>query len=139
MIVGGSLPPLFAKLGDGNIRTLKLMAHNTDALLNEIKNYIIDRLQDYQGCNYYASDIANYLTESENANGSVYFSTHQTIELIKENFELFGEFLEYYKDNFDVMLNPFTEPEKTHVCFLICAVENILNTCKLINNNWTKK
>ena len=30
MIVGGSLPPLFAKLGDGNIRTLKLMAHLID-------------------------------------------------------------------------------------------------------------
>lgn len=25
LIVGGSLPPLFAKLGDGNIRTLKNM------------------------------------------------------------------------------------------------------------------
>lgn len=108
-------------------------------LVAELKNYIKEKLQDYKGCEYHGSDMAGYLTESENVNGSVYCNTYLTVELIKENFDLFGEFLEYYQDNFGTMLNPFLEPEKTHVCFLICAVENILSGCELISDNWDEK
>jgi hypothetical protein len=49
---------------------------------------------------------------------------------------LFGDFLEYYANEFNCQLNPFLEPEKTHVCFLFCAVEQILSSCEIIHKNW---
>lgn len=88
-----------------------------EQLLNEIKSYLIDNLSDYKGCISYAFDLSYLLTERENSNGSVYCNAYQTKELIKDNFDLFGEFLEYYKENLGEMLNPFSEPEKTHVIF----------------------
>ena len=112
---------------------------NSNSLTEEIKSYIIDKLTDYKDGLYYSCDLAYTLTEGENANGSVYCNSWKTKELIKENFDLFGDFLEYYKDNFDTILNPFLEPEKTHVCFLICAVEQMLNGCKLLTDNWDNK
>lgn len=105
-------------------------------LLNEIKAYLNDKLNDYKGCNSYGSDLAFLLTESENATGSVYCNTYQTKELIKANFDFFGSFLEYYKDNAGEMLNPFSEPEKVHVIFLIEAVNQILSTSKYLLANW---
>ena len=110
-----------------------------DVLLNEIKGYISDKLNDYKGGKYFACDLALTLTEGENANGSVYCNTYKTIELIKDNWDLFGDFLEYYTINFGTTLNPFADPEKTHVCFLICAVENMLSGCKVISDNWNNK
>lgn len=107
-----------------------------EQLLNEIKSYLNEKLNDYKGCNSYASELAYLLTEGENANGSVYCNTYQTKELIKANFDLFGDFLEYYKQEFGEMLNPFSEPEKTHVIFLIAATEQILNSSKYIQDNW---
>jgi len=112
---------------------------NSNNLVNEIKNYISDKLNDYKGCDYYGCDLAIYLTECENANGSVYCNSYKTKELIKDNFDLFSDFLEYYTDNFGTTLNPFLEPEKTHVCFLICAVESMLSGCKLITDKWDEK
>jgi len=111
----------------------------TTNLTNEIKSYLIDKLTDYKGGLYYGCDLANTLTEGENVNGSVYCNSYKTKELIKENWDIFGDFLEYYKSNFDNLLNPFTEPEKTHVCFLIMACEQMLSGCKLIEENWNNK
>lgn len=105
-------------------------------LLEEIKSYLTEKLNDYKGCYSYGVDLSHLLTEGENANGSVYCNTYQTKELIKANFDLFGDFLEYYKEEFGEMLNPFSEPEKTHVIFLIMATEKILNSSKYIQDNW---
>lgn len=54
----------------------------------------------------------HHFFEGENANGSVLCNTYQTKEFIKENFELFGDLVQYCKDNWDMTLNPFSEPEK---------------------------
>ena len=104
-------------------------------LLNEIKTYLINKLNDYKGCSTYADDLAYLLTESENANGSVYCNTYETKELIKNNFDLFGDFLEYYENNFGELLNPFKEPERVHVIFLIESCSQILNLSQYLEDN----
>ena len=108
-------------------------------LLTEIKSYLCDKLDAYKGTTVYSCDLATTLTEGENANGSVYCNAYQTKELIKANFELFGDFLEYYSNNFGEMLNPFLEPEKTHVIFLIESCRQIISECKYIDDKWNDK
>lgn len=106
---------------------------------NEIKAFLIDTLQDHKGCDIYACDLANTLTEGENVNGSVYCNAYKTKELIKDNFDLFGDFVRYYENELGETLNPLLEPEKAHVCFLIESCSQILQSCKLINDNWDNK
>jgi uncharacterized protein YjbI with pentapeptide repeats len=113
---------------------------NTQATaLDSIKSDIIERLNDYKGGTYYGCDLAYKLFEGENANGSVFCNTYKTVEFIKANFELFGELVEYYQDNFSETLNPFTEPEKTHVILLLEASQSILSKCDFIDRNWNEQ
>ncbi|MFO0090035.1 MAG: hypothetical protein ACK518_04465 [bacterium] len=106
---------------------------------NDLKNTIIDRLNDYSGNSYYACDLANTLFEGENANGSVLCNTYQTKEFIKANFDLFGDLVEYVKDNMHFTLNPFQEPEKAHVWLLLQASQSILSKLPTIDKNWNNQ
>ena len=104
----------------------------------ELKKTIIDRLNDYKNTTVYGCDLAYTLFESENVDGTVLFSTYLTKEFIKENFDLFGDLVEYV-DNFDMKLNPFTEPEKVHVILMIEASQNLLSKLDFINDYWDEK
>lgn len=111
----------------------------TTNFIQDIKNTIISKLNDYSGTTNYACDLSSILFEGENVNGSVFCNTYQTKEFIKANFDLFGDLVEYCKDNFDMVLNPFQEPEKAHVLLLLEASQSILSKCKLIDENWNNE
>jgi len=107
--------------------------------ISDLKNTIIDRLNDYSGGSYYGCDLSYALFEGENVNGSVLCNTWQTKEFIKANFDLFGDLVAHCKDNLDMVLNPFQEPEKAHVVLLLEASQSILSQCKLIDENWNNE
>ena len=48
--------------------TLKTKTMNKQTIHAEIKAYLIDKLNDYKGGNYYACDLASILTEGEKLN-----------------------------------------------------------------------
>jgi len=108
----------------------------TSNFTTDLKNQIIDKLNDYSGGTYYACDLSSTLFEGENVNGSVLCNTYQTKEFIKENFDLFGDLVEYVKDNMDYTLNPFQEPEKAHVWLLLEASQSILSKLPTIDKKW---
>lgn len=108
----------------------------TSTFTNDLKNQIIERLNDYAGSSHYACDLAQTLFEGENINGSVLCSTYRTKEFIKANFDLFGDLVEYVKDNMDYTLNPFQEPEKAHVWLLLEASNAIMSKLPTIDKKW---
>ena len=106
------------------------------SFIDDLKATIKDRLQDYSGGNYYGCDLAFTLFESENATGSVFCNTYKTKQFIAENFDLFGDLVEYAKDNLCMTLNPFAEPEKAHVILLLESAQSLLAKLPLIDENW---
>ena len=111
----------------------------TKTLTSELIETIISKLNDYKGSINYMCDLSSILFESENVNGSVLCSTYQTKEFIKENFNLFGDLVEYVKDNMNMVLNPFSEPEKAHVILLLEASQSILSKIPTIDKYWNDK
>ena len=105
----------------------------------DLKNQIIDRLNDYADGSYYASDLSCTLFEGENVNGSVFCNTYKTKEFIKENFDLFGDLVQHCKDSMDMTLNPFAEPEKAHVILLLESSSEVLSRLPFIDGNWNEK
>lgn len=105
----------------------------TTNFIQDLKNTIISKLNDYSGTTNYACDLSSILFEGENVNGSVFCNTYQTKEFIKANFDLFGDLVEYVKDNMDYTLNPFQEPEKAHVWLLLEASNAILSKLPTID------
>ena len=110
-----------------------------EKFITDLKADIVSRLSDYEGQSIYACDLGMTLFEGENANGSVFCNSYKTKEFIKENFDLFGELIEYWSDNFGETLNPFLEPEKCHVILLIESAQSILAGCKLVDEKWNDK
>ena len=108
----------------------------TKTFTAELIETIISRLNEYKGTTNYMCDLSSILFESENANGSVLYNTYKTKEFIKENFDLFGDLVEYVKDNMNMVLNPFQEPEKAHVILLLEASQSILSKLPTIDKFW---
>jgi len=110
-----------------------------EKFITDLKADIVSRLSDYEGQSIYACDLGMTLFEGENCNGSVFCNTWETKEFIKENFDLFGELIEYWSDDVGESLNPFYEPEKCHVILLIESARSILAGCKLVDEKWNDK
>ena len=108
----------------------------TKIFTSELIETIISRLNDYKGTETYLCDLSGLLFESENVNGSVFCNTYKTKEFIKENFDLFGDLVEYVQDNMDYALNPFSEPEKAHVWLLLEASQSILLKLPTMDKFW---
>ena len=108
----------------------------TNTFYTDLRNTIIDRLNDYKCSNVYGSYLAYTLFEGENANGSVLCNTYLTKEFIKNNFDLFADFSEYYKDNFGESLDIFAEPEKAHVILLLEYASIVLSKLETVNEFW---
>ena len=104
--------------------------------IKDLKSQIIERLNDYKGSNIYGADLAYTLFEGENANGSVLCNTYLTKEFIKNNFDLFADFSEHYKNNFGDNLNIFAEPEKAHVILLLEAAQMVLSNLDTVDEFW---
>lgn len=107
--------------------------------ITELRETIIDRLNDYKNTTVYGCDLAYTLFENENVNGSVLCNTYLTKEFIKENFDLFGDLVQYVNDNFGMKLNPFTEPEKAHVILMLEASQSLLSQLDFIDDNWNNE
>ena len=108
-------------------------------LTTELKETIIDRLNDYKNTTVYGCDLSYTLFESENTTGSVLCNTYLTKEFIKENFDLFGQLVEYANDNMVITLNPFNEPEKAHVWLLLETSQSLLSQCETVYKFWNDK
>ena len=108
----------------------------TKTFTAELIETIISRLNEYEGTKNYMCDLSSVLFESENTNGSVLYNTYLTKEFIKENFDLFGYLVEYVQDNMNMVLNPFSEPEKAHVILLLEASQSILSKLPTIDKFW---
>ncbi len=108
----------------------------TNNFYTDLRKTIIDRLNDYKNTDVYGSELAYTLFEGENANGSVFCNTYETKEFIKNNFDLFADFSEYYKDNFGESLDIFGEPEKAHVILLLEASQFVLSNLNTVDEFW---
>ena len=108
----------------------------TNTFYTELRNFIIEKLNDYKDIDVYGADLAYTLFENENANGSVLYNTYLTKEFIKNHFDLFADFSEHYTNNFEKSLNIFAEPEKAHVILLLESAKMVLGQLETINEFW---
>lgn len=97
-------------------------------IVEEIKEFIIDRLEDMEGSEHYLCDIGMELSDSENCDGSWYCSEYEARKAIKKNWDFCGEFFEYCKSEFGMLPeNPFENSELFHCQMMIFAVSNSFN------------
>ena len=107
----------------------------------DILNDLITKLEDYEGANVYACDLAYTLFEGYNIDGTVTYGTFKASEWIKTHFDELGEVVEDIKFNLgsEFIPNIFDEPEKFMVVVYLEVGASLLSQCKFINDNWNDK
>lgn len=101
------------------------------------KEHLLERLDEYVGTTHYACDLGFILNESENADGTLTYSTYEAKEYLKLWWDDAAEYWDYEKFNFGEHLhNPFDKPEAYMVCMVIEGVRSILSQCNSIDEAW---
>lgn len=98
-------------------------------LLSEIKEDIVDRLQDRIGQEFELSELGFELTMDENKTGSWYCSTWKAEKALKSNYDEVANFMQYYQDNYGEKpeKDAFLDPEEFHLIFMIFCYESVFN------------
>lgn len=105
----------------------------------EIYDFIIERMYDYEGMEFYACDLANKLTMAENYTGTYIIGTYAAREFIREHFDEAGECFTYYHEELGMNPNPFTEPEAFTFFMLDWGVSELMAGCTYLDEHWDER
>ncbi len=105
---------------------------------DEMRGFIIDRLNDCEGCEFYACDLPHELTMNENYTGAYIIGIHDAREFIRDNFDEAGECFDYYHEELEMSPNPFTEPEAFTFFMLDWGVSELMNGCTYLDEHWNE-
>jgi hypothetical protein len=118
--------------------------HNESSDLPDLEQYcrdfITEKLPQYEDQEIYACDLGNEITQEININGSATFSTKKAREYLLHWYSEAGEHWEYEIVNFGEHIhNPFDNPEKYMVCMIIQKVNDLLAQLSFIDKRWGQK
>lgn len=95
------------------------------------KDYILDRIEDYEGQLVYISDLPYKITETDNCNGCVFYSTKKSLDFIANYRYDVGEiYEEWCNETGSHKPNPLLEPDTFCVMVFIECVSRVLYECK---------
>lgn len=103
---------------------------------DEIKNFVIDRLNDYENLEFYGCDLASELTMNENKDGCYYIYTEDALNFIRENWTQAAETWKYFNDDLGMSINPFEDPTAYTFYMLDYGVNELLNSLDFVSDNW---
>lgn len=104
------------------------------------KEHIEDKIYEYVGSTHYGADFAFTITEEENVNGTLTFSTYKAKETLKEWWDDCAAYWDYEKDNFgEHAHNPFDRPEAYMVCMVIEGCASLLGQTEALQEVWDEK
>lgn len=103
------------------------------------KDFILDKIEDYEGSDVYGADLGIDLTEGINADGTFTYSTEKAKKYLQDWWADAAEYSEYEEMNFGQRSNPFENVEAFIVRMVIEGVRTILSRCQFIDNKWNDK
>lgn len=104
------------------------------------KQQILDNIDNEEGYSRYGCDLAGYLTEAMNADGSFTYSREEAKEYIKEWWDDAANYSDYEEMIWGKReTNPFGEPELFTVRMVIEGVAGIMGQLPIIEENWNDK
>lgn len=114
----------------------------TKEFRQDIKDFISDRIWDFEGKSVYVADLSISLTEDENMGGA-WMSGTEGIEYIKTHWEDASETFEQaifdFGNEIASELNPFSDPGKFTFFMLDYGVRSVLYDSSFMNDNWNEE
>ena len=112
-----------------------------ESFVEYCKDYIIDSLPDFEDEEVYGCDLCSKLTESDNVNGSMTYSTYKAQQYIKEWWDDCAEFyefadMEFGSDYVSKSLNVFANPEAFMLVMVMEGIGYLLSRVSIVDENW---
>lgn len=113
---------------------------------NKMKNFneltvelLEEELENYEGENITACELAWTLTQGYNIDGTITYNTQKSIDLIHEYWwDIADIYSEYIGELGQCEINMFERPEALLTLILIQNAENLMAQCEIIKNNWNE-
>lgn len=101
-----------------------------------VKDFIADRLDEFELETFAGSDLSFELTLPENEDGSLFRTRKEAEDFICDNFAAARDTFNFFKDNFGECHNPFDNPDKFAFYMLYFGVDVLINQCDYIREHW---
>ena len=102
------------------------------------KDYILDKIDEYEGMKVYGSNLGDLITEGMNNDGSFVHSKVEAKRYLEKWFLEAGGYLEYEKQVFGQRSNPLDRIESFLVLMVIDGVRVILSRCEFVKDRTDK-
>ncbi|MBQ3295513.1 MAG: hypothetical protein IJH00_03410 [Erysipelotrichaceae bacterium] len=103
-----------------------------------IRDYISDKLDEFEGNTYYASDLASEITMEDNTNGTMFAYTQDARDFINDHPNQAAETYEYYRE-IGMDINPFQDPDTYSFYMGYYGVDQMLNRSEYITRHWDEQ
>lgn len=95
------------------------------------RDYILDRIEDYEGQLVYISDLPYKITEADNCNGCVFYTTRESLDFIANyRFDVGDIYEDWCNETGGHEPNPLLEPDAFCVMVIIESVSRLLWECE---------
>lgn len=101
------------------------------------KDYIKDHLNDFEGQTVTTSDLAYYITQGPNTDGTLTYSTEEAKNYLREWWDECAEYYQFEEFNYgNHPHNPFDKPEAYMLCMVIEGINLLLQDCDIFKKHW---
>lgn len=103
---------------------------------DEMKDFIVEKLNELEGLIVYACDLTSELTRDDNAVGAYIIGYSDALDYISEHISEAADAWNYYNDELNYPINPFEYPELFTYCMLDYGVHEIMGRVKYVSDHW---
>ena len=101
-----------------------------------VADVLMDNLDEYEGNSTYGADLAFYLLQQYNVDGSYTYSTYEAKKWVQEYFDELGEIVEEMTEEGLAPCNVFDNPEAFQVQIMLYVAGQLLGQCDTVTEVW---
>lgn len=104
-----------------------------------VADVLMDKLDEYEGNSTYGADLAFYLLQRYNVDGSYTYSTYEAKKWVQEYFDELDEIVEEMTEEGLAPCNVFDNPEAFQVQIMLYVAGELLGQCDTVNEFWNEE
>ena len=104
-----------------------------------VADVLMDKLDDYEGNSTYGADLAYYLLQQYNVDGSYTYSTYKAKQWVQEYFDELADIVNDMTEEGIPPCNVFDNSECFMVQIMLYVAGGLLGQCDTVNEFWNEE
>jgi len=104
-----------------------------------VADVLMDNLDEYEGNSTYGADLAFYLLQQYNVDGSYTYSAYEAKQWVQEHFDELADIVNDMTEEGLAPCNVFDNPECFMVQIMLYVAGGLLGQCDTVNEVWNEE